>query len=395
MQYDVIVVGAGIPGLYAARELARKKKKVLILDLSQNPGDPNYSTAGTPIETITLFDLPNEGIAATVTRFLYATKNTEAIKDSDHPVSYVLDFRKTKVLLAEQIQQAGGEVQWGVQAKKFQIQNDEITLQTSKGDFTTRYLIDASGSTGQIAVQAGIRETRPSTLSVGIEYIVSAPSGELKKFDHALAVYLDTELCPYGYAWVFDEGNQTYKVGLAEYYVDPKRKLPSLDNRLSSFLNWVTEGKNVAIEEKHGGSKFITTNFDKVYSGNVIAIGDVIGAINPLFGEGIRHGLYSAKFALEAIEKQENKTGTLQHYQDEWEKYIGNNWKITERNAHLLYDKADADTQNLYETLVRHTQKYSTPQTIINSGYYYKSKSFFASPIQNLELIIAALKAHF
>lgn len=399
--YDVIVIGAGIPGLYATRELARLSKKVLIIDQSATPGEPNYSTAGTPVETIDLFQLPKAGIASTVTRFIYATKNNEAIKDSTEPVSYVLDFRKMKILLADEVKAMGGEVQWGVRAQNFETPAPDptrstqlLTLHTNKGDFSTQYLIDASGSTGQISVQAGIREARPSTLSVGLEYIVSAQQNQLQKFDHSLSVYLDTELCPYGYAWVFDQGNQTYKVGLAEYYLDPKRGLPTLDQRLETFLKWLTKdaAQPVTTEEKHGGSKFITTNFHKVHAGNILAIGDVIGAINPLFGEGIRHGLFSAKFAVEAI-----AASNPQHYETAWKNYIGKNWKKTEFQAHLLYDKADRDTQNLYELAVKNTQKYSTAQSILKSGYYYQSKSFFAAPftpLRSLRFLIAGINAY-
>ncbi len=48
--FDVIVIGAGPAGGSCARECAKRGLKVLLIERSQEIGEPNYSTAGTPKE---------------------------------------------------------------------------------------------------------------------------------------------------------------------------------------------------------------------------------------------------------------------------------------------------------------------------------------------------------
>ena len=91
---DVIVIGAGPAGGSAARELAKRGKKVLLIERSQEIGEPNYSTAGTPMETVTHFELPKAVLSAPWDRILIATPRVQAVWEFKEPQGYVLDFAK-------------------------------------------------------------------------------------------------------------------------------------------------------------------------------------------------------------------------------------------------------------------------------------------------------------
>ena len=371
MSYDVVIAGAGIPGLYAARELARSGKRVVILDRSEEPGEPNYSTAGIPIGVLEEFALPREGINEEITRFLLGTRNKEVIKLSEPPVGYVLDFKKTKILLAEGVSQAEGLVKWGVCAEELIMEGNRFAgVKTDTEDFLADYIIDATGAEGNLSEQAGLREEVSDKISVGTEYIIRAKGSFCQKYRQTLGLYLDTKLAPYGYAWVFANGGGTYKVGVIEYWVDPKRRLTPIDDRLDLFLDWLGREYVEGILEKHGGSMFLTTNFPRVSKNNLLAIGDVIGGVSPLFAEGIRHGLYTARFAVEAILSDDGTGRNLGLYEQKWKKYKGLRWKITELvSRYLLFGR---QSQRFFEAIIDYVQKNLTAQDIVEVGFEYK-----------------------
>ena len=392
-KYDVIIVGAGIPGLYLSRELTRVGRNVLIIDSSPIPGEPNYSTAGIPVETLDEFDLPRQGVRTNITRLLLGTSSNELVKEDKACIAYVLDFKKTKSLLAEQIRELGGEVRWGWTASKLVEKDKEYsgveTIPPAQTEFSRNgngteiipadFMVDATGATGKLATQASIREKEPDGISIGKEHIVRSKGNALQTFDQTLALYFGHDLSPHGYAWVFANGDDTYKIGLMEYWVDPRRRLDSIDHRLNRLLDWIGREKIGETLETHGGAKYLSTNFPKVSKGNILAVGDAIGSVNPLFMEGIRHGLYSAKFALEGI-----VTNNLNLYSAQWKRYKGWRWKIGTTIARRTYNTA---SQDLFEECVKFADKNFSASDIIDIGFYYRFERGWKHPIGALKIL--------
>lgn len=345
--YDVLVVGGGIPGLYAARELALHGFEVLLLESSLNPELPNYSTAGIPAETLHEFQLPEQAINATVCHQIIGTRRKEIRKTAvgGETFAYVLDFGKTKRLLSEQCQDVGVTIHFGEKAKKINMRSPalpftvETQSATSQSTYQATSVIDASGSTGIFATELGLREKVIDRPTLGMEYRIRSQSKHLLKFKNTIAIYFDAELLPYGYGWVFADGDNIFKVGLIEYWTDPARKLPPLEHRLKKFLKFLNvelENPEFEILERHGGLKTISPHFKDVRCGHMYAIGDAIGAINPFLAEGIRQGLISAKYAVDAIVSDSPTS-----YEKRWNKFKGVRWRMAEVFADLCYKNPD------------------------------------------------------
>ena len=99
--YDAIVVGAGPAGGSAARELAKRSRKVLLVERSQQIGQPNYSTGVTPKCTIADFGLPAEVISAPWRKMSLATSRERVLWEFPEPVGYILDFARLCQVLEE------------------------------------------------------------------------------------------------------------------------------------------------------------------------------------------------------------------------------------------------------------------------------------------------------
>lgn len=358
-RFDAIVVGAGIPGLFAARELMQANRSVLLLESSVHAELPNYSTAGIPAETLADFSLPVDAVNAAIRHQVVGTSRRRVRKTAHggRTLAYVLDFGKTKRLMGEACSALGVQVQYGERATSFERTSSGMLLQTPKGQYLATDLIDASGSSSVLMVQDGLRAKHLDSLSIGMEYRIQTRDASLLKFQETIATFFDATLLPHGYGWVFADGPDIFKVGLIEYWVDPARGLPSLEQRLKEFVRFLgvdLQDPRFKLLEKHGGSKVISRHFDRVHHDHLYGIGDSIGGINPFLAEGIRQGLVSAQFAVDAILNQDPKS-----YTKRWQQFKGPRWKMAELFASLAYRIPD-DT--FLDTIVEISESLSSEE---------------------------------
>lgn len=385
--FDVIIVGAGIPGLYAARELNRSGRKILLLESSLNPELPNYSTAGIPIETMQEFELPKNAINAYIQHQIIGSGGIETKKSSigQNPFAVVLDFGKCKRILGEQCLSEGVHVSYGERFVRYESSQSQALphrVITERATYSAMNIIDASGSSGVVLTQAGLRAAQPDKASIGMEYQIRTKRPELLRFQNTIAIYFSREILPNGYGWVFADGDDVFKVGLIEYWTDSKRGLPPLEQRLKKFVEFL--GVDITDSEyeiigKHGGRKIISKNFDRVRQGRIYGIGDSIGAINPFLAEGIRQGLVSAKLAVDAIQNDTPET-----YEKQWLKFKGLRWKLSELFAHLCYESAP---EGLIQSIASIAEK-MTSEELRRLVFQYEFEHLFKrAPLQTLRAI--------
>ncbi|PSB26600.1 NAD(P)/FAD-dependent oxidoreductase, partial [filamentous cyanobacterium Phorm 46] len=62
--FDIVIVGAGPAGGHCARILAKSGRKVLLAEQNDNFNKNDFSSAATPLETLSQFDLPESVIGS-------------------------------------------------------------------------------------------------------------------------------------------------------------------------------------------------------------------------------------------------------------------------------------------------------------------------------------------
>lgn len=353
---DVIVIGAGPAGGSATRELAKRGKKVLLIERSQEIGEPNYSTAGTPKETIAEFDLPEKVISASWNKILWASPRVKAAWEYPKTMGYVFDFAALKKFLAEDAAKYGAEIMVGTSVEEFVVKNDSITgvrYHGVLGNGTTnaKIIIDATGHHELANRKLNLNPYSIKYLANAMEYQMT---GLAKELHDTIAFYVGTGYATQGYAWVFPmRNNEAAKVGVCTYrYAGSK----SLEKMQEEFMNNLGCFENMEPTEIHAGAAIADGGVKNHVYKNLILVGDSAHQINPLAGEGVRHSLAAGRMAAEVITDAFknpvlNLTDLKKTYEHEWRATFSRKWRFSFAVGNFATQASDEQIDGLLEVL--------------------------------------------
>jgi len=389
---DVIVIGAGPAGGSAARELAKRGKKVLLIERSQEIGEPNYSTAGTPKETIEQFGLPKETISATVDKILFATPRVQALWEYPETVGYVLDFAKLKKFLAEDAAYHGAEIMVGTSVEDFIEENGGVVGvryhgALGNGEARAKIIVDATGHNELANVKLKVNPLTSEWLVNGMEYIMTKIPKELNT---AIALYFGSGYANRGYSWIFPmNGNRDAKVGTAMFEPMPKGK--NLESMQEQFINAFPYFKDMEPVEIHAGAARADGGVKNHVYKNIVLVGDSAHQINPMFGEGIRHALQAGRIAAGVIDEWLNMPDTTERklkekYEKAWNRTYGATWRF----SHALMRHALNFDDKQWDAAISSAQQLSAEEAF-ELFFHYKFSVLLKHPI----FIKAALKIKF
>lgn len=344
-EYDVLIVGAGTAGAQCARTLAKNGIKVLMLEKEKEIGEPNFSTAGTPEETLKVFNLPQEVAPYYWNKLSIESPNEKYLKSLEKNCGYVFDFRKLRSWLAEDVAKSGGNIAVGVTATDPILENGSIVGVKyqgilSSGEIRARIIVDATGNAAFLTNKLGLLNPKTRLSAVGLELEmtnVTFPS------ESTLYFYLGDKYIPNGYGWIFPLREKVAKVGIGRFVYDTPFDMKL---GLKHFIEKITWLKDAQPFEFHSGSLSFDQGIKNFVKDNFITIGTAASHVNPLGGEGIRHGLYSGQFAaetiIEALAQNDTSEKSLQKFNKKWMEYSDNNWETCRKLARYFY----GDTNN-------------------------------------------------
>jgi flavin-dependent dehydrogenase len=376
-RYDVVVVGAGPAGGQLARSMAVSGFKVLLVEQHEDFSRNDFSSAATLLSTLEQFGLPESIVGSFWSDLVAVTTNTKHVWTSPEKLGAVLDFAKLKQFLANEVQSHGGDVRMGYRYVRYS-QTDGETLVTLKEraqqrleTVSTKVLVDATGFARSVMYEK--RRDQPELIgATGIEYVIEVDEETYRKYLDSIFFFLGYEWMPKGYSWVFPMEKYRLKVGAGRFNIDHKivAHTESLRYYINILIRKHVNPKHYEIVDVHGSMIKYSKGLKDIYCrDNVIAIGDAVSTVNPLGGEGIRHGMYSADVAAEHIKRYlENEITDFRAYAVQMRRHFLPKWdsSANESIKRYLVD-SDRRIDNAFSYL-----GFLTTKEIIGVLFYYK-----------------------
>ncbi len=337
--FDAIVGGGSVSGLFAAREMASKGMRVLVLEEDHEIGTPEHCggvVSQTGLESLGIIPrmktVDNEIKSAVI-----KTRNKSFKIDSTNQRVIVIDRRSFDKEIAFQAQEHGAEINTRSSITSIAFEHDLFKIRVKGGEiYKSKYFVDARG-VGSL-VNKGMRNIIPSG-----QYEVYAPW----IVKDTIEVIFDADLYPGFFAWVIPTGEGKGKVGVAGKNINPYILL-------ESFLN--SRGRPYSIIRKIYAPIWINGYVKPFFKGKNVIVGDAAGQTKPTTAGGIYTGGMGGIFAGRAIALShgEGKEGKyLNEYEENWLFKFGKEFdrllllrKVLERLDNKSLDKIFSEVSN-------------------------------------------------
>lgn len=316
-KYDVIIVGAGVSGLYLAKLLNNSKLKVLLIENRSTIKKLRNHRYGTFKETIKKFKLEKYVIKKyKKLGFLYGSKEKSlfSYKSNQFQIVDMNSFSKNLKLKCD--------VKTNFRIKNIQRKNKIIEVTGQDEKYLTNIIVDCSGESKIVSKYIG--ETRKKSLdfySLSLE--LSDCNIELTNELQFIAdlKYLNTAF------WFYPYSKKECQIGLTEwFYTYPSekkenRKIFAYMKKEEPYRTWF---KNAKVKEKLFKIGPAATLNKKIVDDNFISCGDAAGAGTPAIGEGFRISLEMASSAYKTIidsyKKKDFSYNSLKQHKERFEK---------------------------------------------------------------------------
>jgi flavin-dependent dehydrogenase len=281
--FDIVIAGASYAGLTAARHLGGAGGRVLLVD-EHAIGAIRHSACAVPTRTLAAVG----GMASACQETGWGVVHTKfnRVRFPWPEPWTVFDHQALCLVLRAQ----APDVPF-LQARITAF--DGAALVTSKGTFTARQFVDATGWRAVLASALHPTYVHRGRLTVGVE--ASVPGGA-----DALHFYVDKEIVRHGYGWVFPCGDE-HRVGLVAF-----DNAKGMADRLRAFLARLGITSDLRDLTRNGG--ILPWHARPAAVGDVWVLGDAAGHCLPLTGEGIRFALQDGDTAGGLLRMARNET---------------------------------------------------------------------------------------
>lgn len=331
MNYDVVIAGGSVAGLFCAREIARNGHSVLVLEEDYEIGTPEHCGG-----LVSLSALEELGIIPHSKTFEHLIDSAQVFAPNGD--SFIINSKKQKVAevnrreldkqIAHQAQKNGADI-------KVKTSFQELTeegVRTSDGDIKCKIVVDARG------VSSLINKDRDGIL-LSAQYEIY--SDWIKK--DKVEVYFDQEKYPGFFAWVIPSNDGMGKVGVAGRGIRAAQVLEEFLSKKGKF----------SIIRKIFAPIWIKGPIDNFVSDRLVIIGDAAGQSKPTTAGGIFSCGFAGILAGRAIAKylETGKKSELQEYQKKWKEKFEKEFE-KQLFARKLLERLDNQTINkLFESV--------------------------------------------
>lgn len=289
MQTDIAVVGCGLAGLQAARLLASRGLRVVLLDRKTSVAEGIQTTGIFVRKTWEDFAFLGEQLGAPLRDVVLYSPARRALKMcAEHDEYRVGRMPWILIHMLEGATHAGAYYMPETRLVDATFAAEETILHVERGRKRTRerirarMVIGADGPKSLVARLLGLDRNRE--FLAGVEDVL--PSLDATP---ALHCYLDPKLAPGYIAWVANDGEESH-VGLAGY----PRRFNAVD-ALATFR--ASLGITAKPMERRGGLIPVGGILRRIGNRRGLLVGDAAGAVSPLTAGGLDAALRLSAFA--------------------------------------------------------------------------------------------------
>jgi digeranylgeranylglycerophospholipid reductase len=317
---NIIIIGAGPIGSYAAIKLAASGHKITVIEKKKSP-ELNVCCTGiiskSCFEMLEPLSIGNLVFRNANSASFYSPSSRIISFAREEITTYVINRPLLNAKLADIAQSRGVNYLFSTMATAISQSAGEVIITAKDNDrlntIKADILIIASGMNGNLCKQLGLGTIK--------EYVIGGQAQvSLGKIDE-VEIYLDHKLAPGGFSWLVPTAANKGLAGL----ITKSNPMANLETLLYKLRN---EGK---IRDEQWETRYgliPQTSLKTTYTDRILVVGAAAGQVKPITGGGIYFGLLCANIAIDTINKAASLNNfdksVLSYYQHTWHKLLLN-----------------------------------------------------------------------
>jgi digeranylgeranylglycerophospholipid reductase len=338
MSFDVLVVGGGPAGLYAAWRLSQAGFSTLVCEEHAAIGTPVHCTGVLSAASFDEFPIPRETILNPLTTVQFVSPTGLQVRYTPPTLqAVVIDRARFDQRLATQARAAGAEMRFNTRVSSLEVTRDGVLAIAGGTLVRARLAVLASGASYTLQRRLGLGLPRAYLQTAQRELPARSLGDVVVQFGSAVA--------PGGFAWAVPiqrpEGPHV-RVGVMATG-QTTNWYEAMVGRLASW--------GVQPDGARPRLKFLPLrSISRTFGNRLLVVGDAAGLVKPTTGGGIHYSIVSASLACDvaetALRRDRLEARALSVYQTRWRRRLSGEfhaqWALRRLAEHMSDRQIDA-----------------------------------------------------